>query len=71
MSVLLDEDTLVIEGLEFEIPCEKVGDHAAELAVSCRGCGYTTGTPVRRKDGTLWLLRSDGAAEQLNEEETD
>ncbi|WP_295035092.1 hypothetical protein [uncultured Microbacterium sp.] len=28
-----------------------------------------TGTPVRRKDGTLWLLRNDGAAEQLMEDE--
>lgn len=27
------------------------------------------GTPVRRMDGTLWLLRADGVAEQLNEQE--
>lgn len=26
------------------------------------------GTPVRRQDGTLWLLRADGVAEQLEEE---
>lgn len=28
-----------------------------------------TGTPVRRKDGTLWLLRADGVAEQMEEQE--
>ena len=26
------------------------------------------GTPVRRMDGTLWLLRADGVAEQMEEE---
>jgi ribosomal protein L37E len=41
MSVLLDEETIVLEDLDFEIPCEKIGDHAAELSVSCRGCGHT------------------------------
>lgn len=39
MSVLLDEDTttVVLEGLDFEIPCVE-GEHAAELSVSCRFC---------------------------------
>ncbi|WP_295035090.1 hypothetical protein [uncultured Microbacterium sp.] len=41
MSVLLDEDTIVLEGLEFEIPCVKVGpeEHAAENSLTCRSCG--------------------------------
>lgn len=38
MSVLLDEDTIVLEGLEFEIPCVNGGDHAAELSFGCRFC---------------------------------
>lgn len=40
MSVLLDEETVVLEALDFEVPCRKVGDHAAELAFTCRSCGF-------------------------------
>lgn len=40
MSVLLDEDTIVTESLDFAPPCDKQGPaHAATLALICRGCG--------------------------------
>ena len=37
MSVLLDEDTIVLEGLEFDIECMR-GQHSAALSVECRFC---------------------------------
>lgn len=40
MSVLLDEETVVLEALDFEVPCRKVGDHRAEVSFACRGCGH-------------------------------
>lgn len=43
MSVLLDEDTVTLTGLEYEIPCVKVGadEHAADKSLTCRACGDT------------------------------
>lgn len=40
MSVVLDEQTdlLVLEGLDFEVPCAR-GEHPAEVMVRCRSCG--------------------------------
>lgn len=39
MSVVLDEqtDTVVLEALDFEVPCVEPGP-AAELSISCRFC---------------------------------
>ncbi|WP_067198868.1 hypothetical protein [Microbacterium sp. XT11] len=37
MSVLLDEETVVLEGLDFEVPC-LTGGHAAQLSIACRTC---------------------------------
>ncbi|MEU4016211.1 hypothetical protein AB0E56_13210 [Microbacterium sp. NPDC028030] len=38
MSVLLDEETVVLDSLDFEVPCNR-GEHAAEVMVRCRSCG--------------------------------
>ena len=43
MSVLLDEetDTVILEGLDFEIPCYVTEPpHAAEVVAICRFCGF-------------------------------
>lgn len=44
MSVLLDEetDTVILEGLDFEIPCIVIrpAEHAAEVSIECRFCPY-------------------------------
>lgn len=37
MSVLLDEETVVLEGLDFTVPCA-AGGHSAEVWVQCRTC---------------------------------
>lgn len=42
MSVLLDEDTVVLNALDFELPCAIETDHAAEIALTCRGCGQAS-----------------------------
>lgn len=43
MSVLLDEETVVLEGLDFEVPCVMASavEHAATVLIRCRGCGST------------------------------
>lgn len=38
MSVLLDEETVVLEGLDFEAPCEHSEGHAAQRVVRIRCC---------------------------------
>ena len=40
MSVLLDEETVVLNELDFDIPCivDMDGGHAAEVIVECRFC---------------------------------
>lgn len=38
MSTLTDEDTVVLEGLDFEIPCG-AGGHAAHVSIACKHCG--------------------------------
>jgi len=40
MSTVLDEDTttVVLEGLDFEVPC-LAGEHAAHVSIACRHCG--------------------------------
>src|SRR5690606_24117882 len=42
MSVLLDEETVVLEGLDFEVRCIK-GEHSADVYVECRGCTVNAG----------------------------
>lgn len=42
MSVLLDEDTVVLEALDFEIPCAKCEQKAA-FFVKCVGCNLNAG----------------------------
>jgi len=39
MSTLLDEETVVLDGLDFEPPCN-YGGHSAVVSVQCRGCGH-------------------------------
>ncbi|GAA4762296.1 hypothetical protein [Microbacterium gilvum] len=42
MSTLLDADTVVLEGLEFEVPCGRScpdHPHAATHSCTCRSCG--------------------------------
>lgn len=39
MSVLLDEETVVLEGLDFDAPCN-YGSHAASVSILCRGCRH-------------------------------
>lgn len=43
MSTLLDQETVVLEGLEFEPECEDQRDpaHAATHVAQCRACGGT------------------------------
>ena len=36
--MLLDEETVVLEGLDFEVPCNR-GEHPAEVSIRCRTCG--------------------------------
>lgn len=40
MSVLLDEETVVLDALDFDVPCSyPVGEaHAAEVVARCRTC---------------------------------
>ena len=38
MSVLLDEETVVLEGLDFDVPCEVRGHAKASVIVTCRTC---------------------------------
>lgn len=44
MTVVLDEqtDTVVLEGLDFEVPYMK-GEHVAAFFVKCRGCEINAG----------------------------
>jgi hypothetical protein len=37
VSTLLDEETVVLEALDFEVPC-LTGGHAAQLSIACRHC---------------------------------
>lgn len=41
MSVVLDQDTVVLDKLDFETPCEfpRAETHAAEVIMQCRHCG--------------------------------
>ncbi|MGX1932070.1 hypothetical protein [Microbacterium resistens] len=39
MSLLLDEETVVLEGLDFEVACAHAGHAEADVLVSCRFCG--------------------------------
>lgn len=39
MSTLLDAETILLEALDFDIPCCASDDHAAQLVVTCRFCG--------------------------------
>lgn len=41
MSVLLDEEAVVLEGLDFEVPCA-AGEHKAEFVITCRHCHKVT-----------------------------
>jgi hypothetical protein len=48
VSVLLDEESVVLEGLDFEVPCEVVGSTGpcaqhAEFEMKCVQCGDTCG----------------------------
>lgn len=40
MSVLLDEETVVLDALDFDITCQVTGDHPAEFAIGCRHCDH-------------------------------
>lgn len=40
MSTLLDEETVVLDALDFEPGCQ-VGEEAAEFVVTCRSCDLT------------------------------
>ena len=46
MSTLLDEETVVLDALDFEVPCE-AGEHAAEVWVQCRFCRENAGALCR------------------------
>lgn len=37
MSALLDKETVVLDELDFEVPC-LTGGHAAQLSIACRVC---------------------------------
>ena len=41
MSVLLDEDTIVLEGLDFAPSCVAC-EHTADHIIKCRSCQHTT-----------------------------
>ncbi|GAA3948161.1 hypothetical protein [Microbacterium soli] len=47
MSTLLDEETVVLDALDFEIPCAR-GGHDAEFFVKCRGCDLNAGNLCAR-----------------------
>jgi hypothetical protein len=36
---VLDDVTVVIEDLDFDLPCFRSDDHAAEVLLTCRLCG--------------------------------
>lgn len=38
MNTLMDEETVVLEALDFDVPC-RYGSHAAVVSITCRGCG--------------------------------
>jgi hypothetical protein len=37
MSTLLDEETVLLDALDFEVPC-LTGGHAAQVSIACRHC---------------------------------
>ncbi|MGX9346610.1 hypothetical protein [Microbacterium sp. KNMS] len=45
MTAAVDEDTRILEGLDFDVPCSsaKGGSHPADFVASCRMCGTTLG----------------------------
>ena len=63
MSTLLDEERVVLEGLDFAVPCE-AGGHAAEVWVQCRFCRKNAGALchphliVKRTEAALKLAGS-------------
>lgn len=43
MSVLDEQtDRVVLEGLDFEVPCDTGRDHKAEVVLRCRRCGTSS-----------------------------
>ena len=38
MSTLLDDETVVLDALDHQVPCERGSDHAAALFLACRTC---------------------------------
>lgn len=67
MSVLLDEETVILEGLDFAVPCE-AGGHAAEVWVQCRSCRKNAGAlcvthlQVKREEVARKLMTSPAVA---------
>lgn len=63
MSTLLDEETVVLDALDFEVPCE-AGEHAAEVWVQCRSCRENAGAlcrphlQVKRAEAAIKLFYS-------------
>lgn len=58
MSVLTDEDTIVLESLDFEVPCSwrHAVAHPAEKSLSCRNCGdvrFSCATHIAEADMVL------------------
>lgn len=61
MSAVLDEETttVVLEGLDFDVPCIVADDHAADLLIECRFCpsaAYHCGSHWREKRQRADLL---------------
>lgn len=38
MSTLLDEETVILDGLDFQPPCEQEDGKTAKFLMLCRGC---------------------------------
>ncbi|GGH33953.1 hypothetical protein [Microbacterium album] len=61
MSVLLDQETVVLEGLDFEPRCEErySEEHAATHTIICRVCGGAVLACEKHLAHARWLLRDE------------
>lgn len=59
-GIVLDDQPVVLDDLEFEVPCALTGDHAADVYVSCRFCDDNAGALCTRH-----LLAKRAEAEQM------
>lgn len=70
MSTLLDEETVVLDSLDFEVVCEAIkggvdrcGREATHQMI-CSGCGHVVG--VTCIDHAIWVRRAERVAQHAS-----